>query len=229
MKSSDIIDQHFPVNNSEQIGTEMARQGYKRIGTGIDSTVYAKDAGNVIKILMPQTKNVRTAKFPFLSFYLYCRANPNNPYLPKFLEIDGKPFQDFVLNGQRFTQINMERLTPLKDRSSWRPILQSMSGNVTRKLDWQQTVDILSAVHGFKLFGIPRAEKLAEHWRGLMKKPEYKKILHDMYKTMEEMYAIGRRRGYDWDLHADNFLQRGETPVISDPWYNTMMRECIAG
>jgi hypothetical protein len=62
----------------------------------------------------------------------------------------------------------------------------------------------------------------------LMKNPEYKRIFRDMYRTMEELYAVGSRRGYDWDLHADNFLQRGNTPVISDPWYNSILKEALS-
>ena len=42
--------------------------------------------------------------------------------------------------------------------------------------------------------------------------------VHLFWDTLEELYRIGRRKGWGWDLHSGNFMMRGQTIVIVDPW-----------
>jgi hypothetical protein len=36
--------------------------------------------------------------------------------------------------------------------------------------------------------------------------------------TAIELYKIAEAHGWNLDLHMDNFMMRGNTPVIIDPW-----------
>jgi len=47
---------------------EFRKLGYKKIGSGADSTVFAKEAGYVIKILMPEDPGSRAVEV-FKKFY----------------------------------------------------------------------------------------------------------------------------------------------------------------
>jgi hypothetical protein len=39
-----------------------------------------------------------------------------------------------------------------------------------------------------------------------------------LLKTINALQTIGDRKWYSWDLHCDNMMMRGKTPVIVDPW-----------
>jgi hypothetical protein len=53
--------------NSAAIAKKLKAAGYKKLGSGADSIVWAKDEGSVIKILMPEDSNSLAEKV-FLEF-----------------------------------------------------------------------------------------------------------------------------------------------------------------
>jgi len=38
------------------------------------------------------------------------------------------------------------------------------------------------------------------------------------YNTVKSLFLTSSRHNWRWDLHAGNFMMRGQTPVIVDPW-----------
>ena len=91
----------------KMLNTHMKKLGYSYIGHGTDAHVFAKEQGSVIKVLIPKSGDISTAKNPFLAFLNYCEKNANNPHLPKFIEITKEPIQ---LGSEKFDQVVMERL-----------------------------------------------------------------------------------------------------------------------
>ena len=41
---------------------------------------------------------------------------------------------------------------------------------------------------------------------------------HQLIKTVFTLRKIALQKGYTFDLHAGNYMMRGKTPVITDPW-----------
>jgi hypothetical protein len=77
----------------------------------------------------------------------------------------------------------------------------------------------------FRTFGLNRSVQLSSQWAEMMKDQKYRDMFEVIFETMRDLVLIGRRRGYEWDLHANNFMMRGDTPVIIDPWVNETMHE----
>ena len=117
MKSVEFIPEYEQgTDNSKRIFAKLQQLGYTKIGGGVDATVWAKDEGHVIKILMPSTDR-ETADSAFTFFYDICKDNEQNQFLPKFIDIGGAHHTVFEINGTPYRQIAMERLQPLKHGS----------------------------------------------------------------------------------------------------------------
>ena len=91
----------------KMLKTYMKKLGYSYVGHGTDAHVFAKEEGSVIKVLIPRSGDISTAKNPFLAFLNYCTKNAGNPHLPKFIETTKQPIQ---LGSEKFDQVVMERL-----------------------------------------------------------------------------------------------------------------------
>ena len=40
-----------------------------------------------------------------------------------------------------------------------------------------------------------------------------------LYNTLRTLHKVGRSKGYGWDPHTENIMQRNDgTLVITDPW-----------
>jgi len=52
----------------------------------------------------------------------------------------------------------------------------------------------------------------------VLESPEHKKMFKGIFDTAVQLVALGDKRGYEIDMHLDNIMLRGNTPVITDPW-----------
>lgn len=91
----------------KMLNAYMKKLGYSYIGQGTDAHVFAKEQGSVVKVLIPKSGDISTAKNPFLAFLNYCEKNAGNPHLPKFTETTKEPIQ---IGSEKFDQVVMERL-----------------------------------------------------------------------------------------------------------------------
>jgi hypothetical protein len=170
------------------VNQTMKKTGYRQIGSGTDSLVFARDAGTVIKIIVPEHDQPGVSDSTFLKWYKFCQKNKGNPYLPKFVEIQGQHHATFNLDGIQFRQIAMEKLKPLivgsaLENAVWEILVSDVRSTpispATKQLPW--ATDFYSTVKAVRAAGD----------------------------------AAGLSDDIDSD---DNVMVRGNIPVITDPW-----------
>jgi hypothetical protein len=195
---------------SQEISQRLINAGYKQLGPGgADSTVWKKDEGNIIKIIMtdPAERQRIDAEDSFIEFYNYVQSHNKNPHLPKFVKIQGQHYSKFNIGEHTYMQVAMEHLQPIVSDKDYK-ILDWMSSDTfsafkrpweselnTLKLDW----DDLDTGTEFD------PVRLTNRYRDL-----------DLYNTAKDMRNSTNRR---WDLHPGNVMLRGNVLVIIDPWY----------
>ena len=221
-----VIDEYegsvYPTENSKAIFDKLQGLGYKKLGSGADATVWAKDSDHVIKILMPRRtlpSEVANAEKGFMTFYDFCKKHPELPNLPRFIDIGGEHHTVFDINGTPYRQIAMERLQHIPNGSfeeamvwmladlskygaSWPNIVQQMKKSIT----WQDS--------GMKMKNIP--QEVARRFADQAVSTRY----GILSVTMGRLYRAGIRSGLGWDLHTDNVMMRRDgTLVIVDPYF----------
>jgi len=219
----EIIDEYETgTDNSKKIFDKLKSLGYEKLGSGLDATVWAKDENHVIKILMPSRTipgTVAAAERGFLTFYNFCKARPELPNLPKFIDIGGEHHTVFELGGIPYRQIAMEKLQPIKNGSFEEAMVWILSDlassiratwtSVAKELQMSETWQLDS-----KMSDMPRlvTEKLSD--------PATYKQYGILFQTMGRLYQLGLKNGLGWDLHTENAMQRKDgTIVIVDPYY----------
>jgi len=206
----------------DKINKTMRKAGYTELGSGVDSTVWGKDEGRVIKILMPESGDLTPAEKVFLAYYETAQKYSDNPHMMKFVPIGGQHYTKFDINGETFYQIAVEKLQPLPDGSFEEAVVWAMSECVANRLDWpaasQQLTNPKSKIwQYYEGDSEAVAKKIAGGKRTTLKY---------LYLTMQLMYHIGRKQGFGWDLHTENAMLRSDgTIVITDPWYSSMLDE----
>lgn len=206
--------------NSKQIFDQLKQAGYTKLGAGQDATVWAKDEGSVIKILMP-TDKPHQAENGFLTFYNFCQQHTDLPNLPKFVTIGGAHHSTFDINGTQYRQIAMERLQPIVNKSFEEAMVWMLSDLANSRARWEHvTAKLLDADEwwsdGNGMQGMPSKikEKMATD-------PSFNATYGLLLATMQMLYLVGKQAGLGWDLHTENVMQRRDgTLVIVDPFYS---------
>jgi hypothetical protein len=194
------------------VKNKLKAAGYKFIGSGYDAQVWMKDEGTVVKILMPKDDN--SAHETFKTFYKLSKKL-DAPNLPKFKKIDGEEVYNFSINNQPFVQYGMEQLHPLKKGSLDEYVVWMLADYAAKQLDWADVVDSIGKDSGKGYY--PNAEKLQKEFaaQDSRKVKEYQLF----YNTLRMLHKVGMKRGYGWDPHTENIMQRGDgTLVITDPY-----------
>lgn len=195
-----------------KIKSKLSSAGYTKLGSGVDSQVWAKHSDTVIKILVPQEGTAITAFRSFLMFYTFCQAHADNPHLPKFQIIEGAHFSKFKIEGKVFYQIAMERLLPLSGINKWLGLEMFMGIRKRKPFEKWYTEKLET---GFSYGNLSWAKINA-----LLQDPKFKVSAASLYKVMEEITAYIAKKDYDLDLdNYNNYMQRADgTIVIIDPW-----------
>lgn len=215
-----------PVGKDGLLTTKMKEQleasGYKYAGQGAEHSVWIGPDGYVYKIMPPryirsevaqelQYGNVSPKRIylthsqrSFLDWVDYCRARPNNPFLPYYddwqtyvmpytRKIHGKRIKRYYV----YIQCRTERLFPLPTEWSMNNLsLRITDGESIEDIinDPMSAVEILSHIgeDGFRL----------------------------LYHTIQEIEELANSKGYRLDLHGDNFMvgEDGQI-VINDPFF----------
>ena len=97
------------------IAQHMTSLGYRAAGAGKDQTTWIAPDGSVVKIFGTQRgqKGWTQDHRMFATWVQYCRKHAGNPYIPKFG--GWRSFEFPEGSGQKYLQIKMERLTPIRD------------------------------------------------------------------------------------------------------------------
>jgi hypothetical protein len=174
--------------------------GYKPAGEGGDQTTWKAPDGSILKIFGTQEgQQGMTADHRMFSFWAdYCKKHANNPYIPHY---GGWTEFEFPQgSGQTYLQIKMEKLTPIRDKTT-QAVLDQFDWTLTQG----RTLDALKTTVTNKLG--PKFVASSP----LFTSPVF-------WKTISEIFAIGNKHGWGLDLHADNYMMRGNQIVIVDPW-----------
>lgn len=187
------------------INAALKKAGYKFIGKGYDAQVWMKDEGTVVKILMPEAQENEAIE-SFKTFYSFVKKNPS-PNLPVFKKVDGREVFKFTIKGKPFMQFGMEQLYPIKEGSLDEWVVWMMADLSAKGMDWASAKDDMMAERGkfAKEFSAQNDSKMNEY--------------KSLYTTLLKLHKAGMKKGYGWDPHTENVMQRNDgTLVITDPW-----------
>jgi hypothetical protein len=187
------------------INSALRKAGYQFIGKGYDAQVWMKDEGTVVKILMPEAQENEAIE-SFKDFYKFVKSNPS-VNLPVFKKVDGREVYKFSIKGKPFMQFGMEQLYPIQEGSLDEWVVWIMADLSAKGMNWASAKDDMMAERGkfAKEFGAQNDSKMNEY--------------KSLYDTLTKLYKVGRKKGYGWDPHTENVMQRSDgTLVITDPW-----------
>lgn len=211
---------------SKEIRTSLRSAGYKLLGSGTDATVWAKKSGSVIKIIMPDDgEGAGIAGDTFMKFYEFCKQNRGLENLPKF---SGQEVDVFDIDGKEYVMISMERLKPIPQGSFEEAMIWILSDLATKNITWSAALKTI------------RRESTWAQWtswtswtyENTMSYQDITATLKRLDAVGMEQYAVlftlmkllyhrGRINKIGWDLHTENAMMRGDTIVITDPWFSS--------
>jgi hypothetical protein len=182
------------------IAQHMKSLGYNHIGAGKDQTTWISPDGSVVKIFGTQRgqKGWTEDHRMFATWVQYCRKHAANPYIPKFS--GWRSFQYPEGSGQRYLQIKMERLTPIRDRTQ-RAVLEQFSHAVENSRSFDSLKGVVAGRLGAEF---------------VTKSPLFRDTV--LFDTVKELNDMADQRGWILDLHGGNFMRRGQQVIIVDPW-----------
>jgi hypothetical protein len=200
-------------DTAKEIEKHFKKAGYKKLGTGADANVYAKDEQNVIKILMPEDPSTQSERV-FNKFYEFSAEHNDIKNLPKFNSVS-----KFDVLDKEYTVINMERLYPIENNSFEEAMVWILSDLAIQRINWNEALQIIQDETTWENFtgNIP-LEEIFNRIDNLddVDKAEYGLL----FTLMTLLYHTGRINKIGWDLHTENVMQRKDgTLVIIDPWF----------
>lgn len=206
---------------SKQIVDTLRKAGYTQLGEGADATVWTKDEGTIIKIIMPEDgERVTDAANTFHKFYEFCQQNQNIANLPRFVSIGGQHHAKFTIGNKEYIQVAMERLYPLQTDSFEEAMVWIMSDLSSKRLNWDQAYKkMLDPVTWQYWEGPQKPEDFPNYIKSLNKMAlvQYKVL----YTLMVVLFHTGRINKFGWDLHTENVMRRKDgTLVVIDPWFS---------
>lgn len=214
--NTELVEYEQNTDNSKQIFSKLQQLGYKKLGAGIDATVWSKDDGHVIKIIMPSVDR-ETADNAFVFFYEICKNNQHNNFLPKFIDIGGAHHTVFEINGTPYRQIAMEQLYPIKRGSPEEALVWALSDlSTVAFIKWHDVLKQLKTPSFWKHY------QYGTRWKpavAMLADPKSEEYYHNLFSTMQDLHNEGRSAGHSWDLHTENVMQRKNNElVITDPY-----------
>lgn len=216
MKSTEFtIEAETRTPASKEIRNTLKSHGYKLLGSGADATVWAKNEDEVVKIIMPGGhKGAGVAGDTFMKFYEFCKQNQNLDNLPKF---SGQEVEVFEADGKEYVMVTMERLSPIPTNSFQEAMVWILSDLATKKLSWEKALEIINDERTWENY-----EGDIESILSTLDSLDQRDLLEYevLYKLMVLLYHKGRINRVGWDLHTENAMMRGDTVVITDPWFN---------
>ena len=213
-----VAEAETATQNSRQLAKEFRQLGYSQIGSGADATVWARDDSHVIKILMPEDAGSRAEQI-FRKFYEFSITHQDLACVPRFNEVN-----TIDINGQDYTQIEMERLAPIEPNTFMEGIVWLLSDYVAEQTPWPTIESEFAMPDTWEMYSPNYANALAQTWQSLLENPAGRKtyaMYRQLYNVMKLLFATGTINKFGWDLHTANVMRRNNgQPVIIDPWFS---------
>jgi hypothetical protein len=212
MKIKDLINKEIINEFSDtdpDVRAALEKQGYKLLGKGVDQSAFLEPkTGYVLKVFGTHSSTkgsggiaISKSHKMFLTWAEYCMKHKDNKFLPRFYG-----FEKFVFKGHTYFQIRQERLTKIEGDLGF--TLWDLSTYIKYNGFYLDNKDLLP--------GFRREESKSA--RTLQKRIGNKNLIQ-LLITVNELNTIAKQKGYNLDLHDENYMHRGNTPVIIDPWY----------
>ena len=218
LMSKDVVEAETDTPNAREISNQLRAAGYHHVGSGADATVFAKDDSHVIKILMPEDAGSK-AEQVFRKFYEFSIAHQDLACVPRFNEVN-----TIDINGKDYTQIEMEKLSPIQTDSFVEGLIWFLSDYTNTTQPWETIERELAEPNTWKDYSPNYANTFAKTWQSLVENPASKKtyaMYIQLYNVMKLLYSTGNINKFGWDLHTANVMLRGNgQPVIIDPWFS---------
>lgn len=208
---------------AKKIDREFKKMGYKKLGSGAEAAVWAKDDDSVVKVIMPESgADMDSAAKTFYKFYEFCQQNTDQSNLPRFVQITKDNHHvTFEVNDRQFIMIGIERLRPLKEGSFSQAMIWMMSDLVTKNKTWTEAYkDMLDPKTWKHWDPPPSAAQIIKKLKNIDGMTFVK--FDVLYTLMLLLYKKGKINKLGWDLHTENVMERKDgTLVIIDPWFST--------
>lgn len=211
---------------STEIRQTLRKNGYKLLGSGVDATVWAKSTGDVVKIIMPDDgQGAGSAGDTFMKFYKFCKENQGLENLPRF---SGGEAEVFQADGKDYVMATMERLAPIQHGSFEEAMVWILSDLAPKGLNWNQVLATIRDERTWENYVDQiEDENALENILITFDRLDERDLLEYevLYKLMVLLYHRGKINKIGWDLHTDNAMMRGNTIVIIDPWFNSVVED----
>ena len=219
MESNEFIEEEILDEWSDThpgIKRELKKKGYKYLGAGVDQTAYLEPGtGLVLKIFGTQLmtsgsdgNQLSEDQKMFIIFAKFCITKKDNPFLPKF-----SGFERFVFEDQTYFQIRQERLKKVPRKLG--RMLEDLADDIARS--YQDANEFITNEKAQAASDDYYADSQDNIYYALISKFGEQET-HRLIKTIFALNKIASQKGYTFDLHAGNYMMRGNTPVITDPW-----------
>ena len=221
MRAQEFVTEYErDTSSSKQIFAKLQQLGYTKLGDGQDATVWSKDEGTVIKILMPSDLKADYADKNFLTFYNFCQQHTDLPNLPKFIDVGGAHHTAFEIDGRPYRQIAMERLQPIKNGTFEEAMVWILSDLAATRAPWKVVVEKLLDAKEWNADGSGIMSRMPELIRAKLNDERFNAEYNMLLLTMQMLYMAGQKASLGWDLHTENVMQRRDgTLVIVDPYF----------
>lgn len=196
--------------DAQEMRRRMRAAGYDFWGEGVDSMVWGKNEGTVVKIVMPMPNQGRSRQDAgnraILAYRQWAQEHSNNPHMLRFGTINGRPYRKIQIGQSEFLQLSMEALAELP--AMVREFLSQLlnQGVWEHFLYWQ---DFL------------RYARQDSRWTMLLDNimQQYRAQMPGFYNIASQLRQWGTQQGLSWDLAGFNVRERRDgTMVIVDPF-----------
>jgi hypothetical protein len=215
-----IDEAEVGTTNAKAITNQLKAAGYSNVGTGADSTVWAKDDSHIIKILMPEDLGTK-AEQVFRKFYEFSMSHQDLACMPRFNEVNV-----IDINGKDYTQIEMERLSPIEKGTFMEGVIWFFSDFCQARESWDKVDHAMGLSDTWEWYPYAKSSKsianiYIRQWQDLMYDKKSYSMYRQLYNVMKLLYNTGTINKFGWDLHTANVMQRSNgQPVIIAPWFS---------
>jgi hypothetical protein len=200
-----------PWDHAGSLKKILTRHGWKSLGTGAEAAVAMHpQKAYVLKIFNSDSK--------YVQFVEFVQAHQSNPHLPRFSRYV-RP-----VPGTEFSYVRMEKLmkvTHTQLLTTYAAYLAEMMA-MGQVAEFSMLADDLgmrmedNLMHmGYEAADLLDFEQQDEIYQKLGGQPPHtwSQVLGDLADYSEHVDVAS------WDMHEDNFMRRGKTLVIVDPFY----------
>ena len=226
MKISEVLNEAY---TDQTINGILKKKGYKFLGSGVDQTAFLAPDGMILKIFGTSRSSkegsleLTKAQQTFKAYADYCKAHPNNPFLPQFSD-----WNMFTFKGKPYLQIKMERLFPFRGGAD------GIDEVLERLADRAEISKSPGAKQKFiNTFTNERGEYDNANYRPDSVHPKmglaFKKLIgligedgfNQLWDTIYDLRQVSKKlRLHGLDLHSGNFMLGSDGQiVISDPFF----------